>query len=42
MQGGLEICTAPADFYSKKRDSLDKLQRLLTLSIEKVEEMVKN
>ena len=32
----------PADFYSKKRDLLDKLQKLLALSIEKVEEMVKN
>ena len=29
-------------FSSKKRDLLDKLQKLLALSIEKVEETVKN
>ena len=29
-------------FSSKKRNLLDKLQKLLALSIEKVEEMVKN
>ena len=41
MQGGLEI-QCLLIFNSKKRDLLDKLQKLLALSIEKVEEMVKN
>ena len=41
MQGGLEI-QCLLIFSSKKRDLLDKLQKLLALSIEKVEETVKN
>ena len=32
----------PADFSIKKRDLLDKLQKLLALSNEKIEETVKN
>ena len=35
-------CSALLIFISKKRDLLDKLQKLLALSIEKVEETVKN
>ena len=41
MQGGLEILCLLI-FSSKKRDLLDKLQKLLAFSIEKVEETVKN
>ena len=41
MQGGFEI-QCLLIFSSKNRDLLDKLQKLLALSIEKVEEMVKN
>ena len=41
VQGGLEI-QCLLIFSSKKRDLLDKLQKLLALSIEKVKEMVKN
>ena len=41
MQGGLEIHFLLI-FSSNKRDLLDKLQKLLALSIEKIEEMVKN
>ena len=41
VQGGLEI-QCLLIFSSKKRDLLDKLQKLLALSIERVKEMVKN
>ena len=41
MQGGLKI-QCLLIFSSKKRDLLDKLHKLLALSIEKVEETVKN
>ena len=41
VQGGLEI-QCLLIFSSKKRDLLDKVQKLLALSIEKVEKSVKN
>ena len=41
VQGGLEI-QCLLIFSSKKRDFLDKLQKLLAFIIEKVEEMVKS
>ena len=41
VQGGLEILYLLV-FISKKRSVLKKLQKLLALSIEKIEEMVKN
>ena len=41
VQGGLEI-QCRLIFSSKKRDLLDKEQKLLALSIEKVEKLVKN
>ena len=41
VQGGFEI-QCLLIFSSKKRDLLDNLQKLLTLNIEKVEEMFMN
>ena len=41
VQGGLKIQSLLI-FSTKKRDLMDKFQKLLVLSIEKVEETVKN